>query len=162
MAEQAVKVTGLDHIVLTCADVERSLAWYIECLGLSGERVDEWRRGEFWNADLYCDDVVFVVSGPDGAEHYGIDGLTHAWRDFLSAWEDFRIESDRIVAGRQDQYALLIRLKARGKGSGVDTDAEVANVVQMRDGRIARLEMFWDRTAALSAAGARDSEAQGA
>ena len=59
-----------------------------------------------------------------------------------------------MVAGKPGVYALLIRLLARGKGSGIDTDAEVANVVHMRDGQIARLEMFWDREAALRAAGA--------
>ena len=42
----AVRVTGLDHIVLAVADVERSLAWYCDELGLAPERVDEWRRGE--------------------------------------------------------------------------------------------------------------------
>jgi catechol 2,3-dioxygenase-like lactoylglutathione lyase family enzyme len=41
-----VQVTGLDHIVLRCADVERSLAFYVGELGLEPERVDEWRRGE--------------------------------------------------------------------------------------------------------------------
>ena len=40
-----------------------------------------------------------------------------------------------MVAGKPGMYALLIRLRARGKGSGIDTDAEVANVVQMRDGQ---------------------------
>ena len=94
--------------------------------------------------------------GPDAAEYHGTDELAAAWRDFLSAWNDFHIETDRVVAGEPGMYALLIRLLARGKGSGIDTDAEVANVVQMRDGRIARLEMFWDRDAALRAAGAED------
>ncbi len=116
----------------------------------------EWCRGEFWNAEPYADDVVFVVSGPDGAEYHGIDGLTAAWRDFLSAWDDFRIETDRVVPGDAGAYALLIRLQARGKGSGMDIDAEVANVVNLRDGRIVRLEMFWDRETALCAAGAQD------
>jgi ketosteroid isomerase-like protein len=51
--------------------------------------------------------------------------------------------------------ALLLRLQAKGKGSGVEIDAEVANVVHMRDGRIAKLEMFWERDAALAAAGAQ-------
>ena len=58
------------------------------------------------------------------------------------------------MAGDEEVYVLLIQLKARGKGSGVAIDAEVANVVTMRDGRIARLEMYWDRDAALTAAGA--------
>jgi catechol 2,3-dioxygenase-like lactoylglutathione lyase family enzyme len=45
MADE-IKVSGLDHIVLVVDDVERSLAFYTDVLGLEGERVDEWRRGE--------------------------------------------------------------------------------------------------------------------
>ncbi len=40
-----LRVTGLDHVVLCCSDVERSLTFYCETLGLEPERVDEWRRG---------------------------------------------------------------------------------------------------------------------
>lgn len=118
--------------------------------------MDEWSKGEFWNGAAYTDDVVFVVAGPDAAEYHGTRQLAAAWRDFLSAWNDFHIEPDRVVAGKPGVYALLIRLLAKGKGSGIDADAEVANVVRMRDGQIARLEMFWDREDALRAAGASD------
>jgi catechol 2,3-dioxygenase-like lactoylglutathione lyase family enzyme len=45
MAEH-LKVTGLDHAVLCCSDVERSLTFYCDTLGLDGVRVEEWRRGE--------------------------------------------------------------------------------------------------------------------
>ena len=41
-----VKVVGLDHIVFRCADIERSLAFYADTLGLVPERVSEWRAGE--------------------------------------------------------------------------------------------------------------------
>jgi catechol 2,3-dioxygenase-like lactoylglutathione lyase family enzyme len=41
-----LRVTGLDHVVLNVADVERSLAFYRDELGLEPVRVDEWRRGE--------------------------------------------------------------------------------------------------------------------
>ena len=44
--EPAVRVVELDHIVLRCADVERTLAWYTDVLGLDPVRLDEWRRGE--------------------------------------------------------------------------------------------------------------------
>ena len=118
--------------------------------------LEEWGRGEFWNAEPYAEDVVFVVSGPDGGEYHGLDGLGAAWRDFLSAWEGFRIQAERVVPGAAGVYALMLRLQARGRGSGVKIDAEVANVVRMRAGRVTRLEMFWDRDAALRCAGAED------
>jgi len=38
-------VEALDHIVLNVTDVERALAWYCGRLGLTGERVEEWRAG---------------------------------------------------------------------------------------------------------------------
>jgi hypothetical protein len=115
---------------------------------------EEWRQGEFWNPEPYTDDVVFVRSGPDGGEYHGLSGLTEAWRDFLGAWKDFRIIGEGVVPGNPGVYVLLLRLQGRGQGSGVTIDAEVANLVKMRDGRVAWLEMCWDREAALRAAGA--------
>jgi len=44
--EPSIRVSELDHIVLRCADVERTLAWYTDVLGLAPVRLDEWRRGE--------------------------------------------------------------------------------------------------------------------
>lgn len=41
-----MRPTALDHLVLRVADVDRSLAWYTDALGLQAERVDDWRRGE--------------------------------------------------------------------------------------------------------------------
>lgn len=41
-----VRIIGLDHVVIRCADVEASLAFYVDALGLEPERVEEWRRGD--------------------------------------------------------------------------------------------------------------------
>ena len=40
-----MRVKELDHIVLNVADIERSLDWYCNRLGLSPDRVEEWRGG---------------------------------------------------------------------------------------------------------------------
>jgi catechol 2,3-dioxygenase-like lactoylglutathione lyase family enzyme len=55
-----VRVVGFDHVVLKVADVERSLAWYQDALGLRGERVDEWRRGEVPFPSLRIDDRTLI------------------------------------------------------------------------------------------------------
>ncbi len=39
-------VVGFDHLVLRVTDVERSLAWYVDVLGLDGVRIDDWRKGD--------------------------------------------------------------------------------------------------------------------
>ena len=41
-----IAVTGFDHLVLCCRDLEKSLEFYVDTLGLAPERVDEWRAGE--------------------------------------------------------------------------------------------------------------------
>jgi catechol 2,3-dioxygenase-like lactoylglutathione lyase family enzyme len=46
MSDRAVTVTELDHIVLRCGDIETTLAWYQQQLGLAPVRVEAWRAGE--------------------------------------------------------------------------------------------------------------------
>jgi catechol 2,3-dioxygenase-like lactoylglutathione lyase family enzyme len=41
-----IRITAMDHIVLNVADIDRSLEFYTEVLGLDGERVDEFRSGK--------------------------------------------------------------------------------------------------------------------
>lgn len=40
-----LRVHALDHIVVNCRDVARSLRWYSEELGLEPVRAAEWRAG---------------------------------------------------------------------------------------------------------------------
>jgi catechol 2,3-dioxygenase-like lactoylglutathione lyase family enzyme len=42
----SLNITMLDHIVLNVGDIDRSLAFYTEVLGLKGERVTEFRAGQ--------------------------------------------------------------------------------------------------------------------
>ena len=41
-------ITGFDHLVLIVDDVERSIAWYVDELGLAPERLEEWRDGKVY------------------------------------------------------------------------------------------------------------------
>ena len=55
-----VKITEMDHIVLRTRDVEESLRFYTEVLGLHPERVEQWRAGEirFPSARLNADTII--------------------------------------------------------------------------------------------------------
>ena len=66
-----VKVTGLDHIVLVVADVERSLAWYEDRFGMEPLRVDQWRRGEVPFPSLRVNDgiIIDLIPGPRAGEN---------------------------------------------------------------------------------------------
>jgi catechol 2,3-dioxygenase-like lactoylglutathione lyase family enzyme len=60
-----VRVTGFDHLVLRCADVETTLAWYVDVLGLQPVRVDEWRRAQVPFPSVRVDDgtIIDLVGG---------------------------------------------------------------------------------------------------
>ena len=76
-----VKITEMDHIVLRTRDVEESLRFYTEVLGMQPERVEQWRAGEvrFPSARLNADTIIdFFESdnysqdkdGPKNQDHF--------------------------------------------------------------------------------------------
>jgi len=64
-----LQITGMDHIVLKCADVETTLAWYL-ALGLEPVRVDAWRQGDVPFPSVRVNDgtIIDLIRGtePDG------------------------------------------------------------------------------------------------
>jgi catechol 2,3-dioxygenase-like lactoylglutathione lyase family enzyme len=62
------RITGLDHIVLICRDVEASLEFYCDRLGLEPERVDLWRRGEalFPSVRISPTTIIDLFAGDHG------------------------------------------------------------------------------------------------
>lgn len=60
-----VSASAFDHLVLRCADVERTLAWYRDRLGMSTVRADEWRRGEvpFPSVRVNQETIIDLVPG---------------------------------------------------------------------------------------------------
>ena len=60
------RISALDHIVLNVADVERSLAFYRDVLGLPAERVEAWRRGElrFPSVRVNAATIIDLVQAP--------------------------------------------------------------------------------------------------
>jgi ketosteroid isomerase-like protein len=92
---------------------------------------------------------------PDAGDYRGADGF-RAWvADWADAWESFSIEpGEYIDAG--SQVVEVVRLSARGKGSGVPLERVDAMVWSLRDGRAVRLDYYASRTEALEAVGLRE------
>ena len=59
-----VKITEMDHIVLRVKDVEESLRFYTNVLGLKAERVELWKKGEvrFPSARLNDDTIIDIFA----------------------------------------------------------------------------------------------------
>jgi glyoxylase I family protein len=55
-----VRAVGIDHVVLKVRDVERSVQWYGDLLGLEAERLEEWRRKEVPFVSLRVDGTTLI------------------------------------------------------------------------------------------------------
>lgn len=112
-----------------------------------------WERGDF-RIDDWADPGLEVVAS-DGADPGTADRATTAAgiRDFLSRWDDFRIEADEYRELGGGRVLVLDRRSGRGKASGLDLAqmrTEGARVFDVRDGKVTRLVIYLDRERALA------------
>jgi catechol 2,3-dioxygenase-like lactoylglutathione lyase family enzyme len=123
-----VGVTGLDHIVLRVADVERSLAWYTDVLGLAGERVSEWRQGSAPFPSVRIDDSTIIdLFATDGGPVSG-GSLDHFCLVLRAAdWEEM-VASGSILVERGPSEVF----GARGMGRSIYTRDPDGTLVELR------------------------------
>lgn len=85
----------------------------------------------------------------------GIGQVMDSYRKADESWDEHRMEPEEIIdAG--DRVVVLQREYQRGKSSELELEVETAVVIDVRDGRIVRMQGYLDRAAALEAAGLRD------
>ena len=95
-----VAVTALDHIVLRVADVERSLAWYTQQLGLAAVREAEWRAGKcpFPSVRVSGETIIDLIAGDVEAARRNLDHfclvVTAASLAAVRRSDDFHIVRD--------------------------------------------------------------------
>ncbi len=82
----------------------------------------------------------------------GLESLRRFLEDQNEAFEDFRVEAEELK-DNGDQVLALVRVRGRGRASGVDIDIRAANLWTFRGGRLIRGQVFPDREMALEAAG---------
>ncbi|MCU0268933.1 MAG: VOC family protein [Acidimicrobiales bacterium] len=120
-----LKVRGLDHLVLNVSDVERSLAWYLDKLGLEPLRVQEWRRGEVLFPSVRVDDTTILDLLEVERTGANVDHL-------CLAVEGVDIES-LAASGEFDVLAPPTRLwGAQGWATSVYVRDPDGNVVELR------------------------------
>jgi catechol 2,3-dioxygenase-like lactoylglutathione lyase family enzyme len=85
-----MRVVDFDHLVLNVADVERSLAFYTGPLGLTAERVEEWRAGTlpFPSVRINEHTIIDLVSKPRGEsniDHFCLVVAPLDWQEVIDA-----------------------------------------------------------------------------
>lgn len=122
-----VRVTGIDHLVLNCADVDASLAWYTDRLGLEGVRVAEWRSGAAPFPSVRIDDasIIDLLDAPRSGVNVDHVCLVIEPTDLgaLADSGDFDIVGDGPVSGL---------FGARGVATSLYVRDPDGNVVELR------------------------------
>jgi ketosteroid isomerase-like protein len=83
----------------------------------------------------------------------GVAGLLSAWREWLEPWERYLVEVEDFIDLRDGRIVALNRDRGRMRGSDAEVDVIGAAVWTVREGKVARIQFFTDRRAALSAVG---------
>jgi ketosteroid isomerase-like protein len=64
-------------------------------------------------------------------------------------WDDYEVQPEEF-ADMGDRVVVTVRLRGRGRSSGVEIDARFYDVYTLRDGKIVRMDQFTERSEAIS------------
>jgi ketosteroid isomerase-like protein len=88
----------------------------------------------------------------DGRVFRGFEGTMKWLSDTRETWKDYSQEVEEIIE-LGDDVVVVLRISARGGGSGVPVAQELAVVWKFQDGRAIQARSFTSREDALEAAG---------
>jgi ketosteroid isomerase-like protein len=77
---------------------------------------------------------------PDPGAYRGVEAMTRAWLRFMSAFEGFHTDAPELI-DLGDRVVGLYSIYGRGRTSGVEVEAPVANVFTFDGGRVVRLAL---------------------
>ena len=117
---------------------------------------EQWATGDL-AADCFAPEVEYRRIGamtPDmEGRWFGRDEASTAMRDYLRPFSDYRIEAERIIDVSEGRVLVLSLHTGRGKQSGVPIEHELADLFELRDGKVVSFHSYWNRADALEAAG---------
>jgi ketosteroid isomerase-like protein len=89
---------------------------------------------------------------PDQGVYQGRAGVDRWFRDWGDAWAEWSFEPEEFIDA-DDTVVVVIRMRAKGTGSGVEVDRQDALVYRFRDDKIVRTDYYNSKQQALEAAG---------
>jgi ketosteroid isomerase-like protein len=114
----------------------------------------DWERGDFSRADWADADIEFVIAeGVQAGTWRGVAAMAEAWRDYLRAWEGWRVEVEEYRELDDERVLVLGRRRGLGKMSGVEVgqvDERATSVLHVREGKVTRLVLNSNRDRALA------------
>lgn len=74
------------------------------------------------------------VLGISGGLYLGHEGIRRYLDDVASAWDEWRVEVERVTEGPDGRVLIVMTMHARGKGSGVPLAECTAHIWTLGDG----------------------------
>jgi ketosteroid isomerase-like protein len=112
-------------------------------------------HGEIEDAmKLLSDDFVTVVPPSMSAEpdsYHGHEGVRRYFAAFEGQLEDVRFEALDLIETAGDRVIVPLKLSARGTASGIEVEQFAAAVIQVRDGKVTRIDPHPDLESAHAA-----------
>jgi ketosteroid isomerase-like protein len=82
------------------------------------------------------------VLGISGRAYLGHDGIHQYFEDIESAWQEWRVEVERVEEGADGRVVIVMTMHASGKGSGATLAERTAHIWTLRDGKLASNEPY--------------------
>jgi ketosteroid isomerase-like protein len=116
-------------------------------------------RGDFSRTDWAHPEIeLVVIDGPNPGTWIGF--MPEGWRDWMSAWQDLRIEVEEYRELDGERVLALTRHSGRGKRSGIELSElggrAAAAVLHIRDSKVTRVVVYWDSSRALADLGVEE------
>jgi len=132
---------------------------------MSAENVEIVRKGyeEFLATGepverILAPDFVWDMSTfhnwPERQTYEGVEGTREFLSDWMSAWEDWRLEIKELLDAGDDVVAI-VHQSGRSKATGLEVDMDFAQVFTVENGMQTRMRMYADPDEALRAVGLR-------
>ena len=107
----------------------------------------------FFHEDVEIVAPSFVAG--EGVRFVGLEGLRAGWLDWLEPWESYRVEVEDVIDAGDDAVVLV---RDFGRRAGVTAEVGVVGgaVWTVREGRVARVAFYLNRSEALKVVGLKE------
>jgi ketosteroid isomerase-like protein len=107
--------------------------------------------------EIYHSNAEWVAApeDPDAATHRGLEAIRGYFAQWTEMFEGIDLRAEELIdAG--DKVFAWIRFSGTGSTSGAPVEMKQAQIWSFRDGKVERVEEYFDRAEALEAAGLQE------
>jgi ketosteroid isomerase-like protein len=99
-------------------------------------------------------DVVWhTTTGVMEPVYRGREGVRRWMIEFYETWDELVVQPEEFMHADDDQVLTALRLRGRGKSSGVDVDMLLYEAITIRNGKLVGRRAYRNRAEALEAVG---------